>query len=205
MKKILIVYYSRFGHVYQLARAIAEGVQQVEGIEIVLRRVEDFESTKKANAENPLYQKLQKDQADIPICTHDDLIAADAIIWGSPTRYGNMCAEMKALIDSTPGLWLKGVFEGKPTGVFTSTASTHGGQETTLISMMIPLLHLGMIIVGVPYSVTELIHTEGRGGSPYGPSTIAGGRGELNPAPEDLVVARALGKRVATITKQVRQ
>ena len=113
-------------------------------------------------------------------------------------------AQMKQLIDSTASLWLKGEMEGKPAGVFTSTASTHGGQETTLLTMMVPLLHLGMLIVGVPYSVEGMLHTEGRGGTPYGASTVAGGQGELQPREEDLAIARALGRRVAEITARVR-
>jgi len=118
-------------------------------------------------------------------------------LFGSPTRYGNMTAQMKALIDGTAQLWLTGGMEGKPAGVFTSTASTHGGQETTLVTMMIPLLHLGMIIVGVPYSAPGMIHTDPRGGTPYGSTTIAGPQGELQPTAEDLTIARLHGKRVA--------
>jgi NAD(P)H dehydrogenase (quinone) len=129
---------------------------------------------------------------------------ADGVIFGSPTRYGNMAAQMKQLIDSTGSLWLKGEMEGKPAGVFTSTASTHGGQETTLLTMMVPLLHLGMIIVGVPYSAEGMIHTEARGGTPYGATTISGPQGELKPTPEDLVIARALGQRVAAVTQKLR-
>src|SRR5258707_13419653 len=114
-----------------------------------------------------------------------------------------MTGQMKELIDCTPSLWVKGEMEGKPAGVFTGTASTHGGQETTLVTMMIPLLHLGMLIVGVPYSVEGMLHTEARGGTPYGATSIAGGQGELQPRPEDLVIARALGRRVADITARV--
>jgi NAD(P)H dehydrogenase (quinone) len=134
----------------------------------------------------------------------DDLREADGVIFGSPTCYGNMTAQMKQLIDSTGTLWLKGEMEGKPAGVFTSTATTHGGQETTLLTMMVPLLHLGMLIVGVPYSVEGMIHTQARGGTPYGASIIAGPQGELEPTPEDLNIARALGRRVAEVTQKVR-
>ena len=126
------------------------------------------------------------------------------MIFGSPTRYGNMTAQMKQLIDSTGTLWLKGEMEGKPAGVFTSTASTHGGQETTLVTMMIPLLHLGMLIVGVPYSLEGMIHTQARGGTPYGASMIAGPQGELQPTPEELNIGRALGRRVAEVRQKVR-
>ncbi len=149
-------------------------------------------------------KQVYDSQASIPECTLDDLRAADGVIFGSPTRYGNMTAQMKALIDSTAQLWLNGEMEGKPAGVFTSTASTHGGQETTLLTMMVPLLHLGMLIVGVPYSLPGMIHTEARGGTPYGATTIAGPRGELQPTPEDLAIAKALGRRVSEVTADVR-
>lgn len=202
--KILIVYYSMYGHTFQLARAVEKGAQSVKGVEVVLRRCEEFPAVLEATKDSEHANKMREQQKSIPVCSLDDLRAADAVIWGSPTRYGNMAAQMKALIDTTASLWLKGEMEGKPAGVFTSTASTHGGQETTLITMMIPLLHLGMLIVGVPYSTPGMIHTEGRGGTPYGPSTIAGAKGELSPKPEDLQIAEALGKRVAEVTLKVR-
>jgi NAD(P)H dehydrogenase (quinone) len=202
--KILIVYYSLHGHTFTLARAVEEGARSVAGAEVVLRRVEEFEAVLKKTADDPDMKRVRDEQKDIPTCTLDDLRAADAVLFGSPTRYGNMVAQMKQLIDSTGSLWLKGEMEGKPAGVFTSTASTHGGQETTLITMMIPLLHLGMLIVGVPYSAEGMIHTEARGGTPYGPSTIAGAEGELNPHEGDLAIARALGKRVASIAVKLR-
>ena len=202
--KILIVYYSLYGHTQKLARAVEEGARMVAGAEVLVRRVEEFDIVVQKTANDPHISKLREEQNKMPVCTVDDLRAADAVIVGSPTRYGNMTAQMKQLIDSTASLWLKGEMEGKPAGVFTSTASTHGGQETTLITMMIPLLHLGMIIVGVPYSTEGMIHTEGRGGTPYGPTTIAGARGELQPQEGDLVIARALGKRVAEVAMKLR-
>ena len=202
--KILIVYYSLYGHTQKLAQAVEEGARMVSGAEVLLRRVEEFDIVVQKTANDPHISKLREEQKRIPVCTVDDLRAADAVIFGSPTRYGNMTAQMKQLIDSTASLWLKGEMEGKPAGVFTSTASTHGGQETTLITMMIPLLHLGMIIVGVPYSTEGMIHTEGRGGTPYGPTTIAGARGELQPQEGDLVIARALGRRVAEVAMKLR-
>jgi NAD(P)H dehydrogenase (quinone) len=202
--KVLVVYYSMYGHTFQLAQAVGRGVSSVRGAELVMRRVEEFEVVKKSTATNEGVQKAMAAQKDIPVCTVDDLRAADAVVFGSPTRYGNMTAQMKQLIDSTAGLWLKGEMEGKPAGVFTSTASTHGGQETTLLSMMIPLLHLGMIIVGLPYSLPEMIHTEARGGTPYGATTIAGARGELQPHAADLKLAEALGKRVAETAVKLR-
>lgn len=202
--KVLVVYYSRYGHVLALAKAVAEGVGSVPGVELVLRRVAEFPEVEKTIADDKYAKVVWEEQRDIPVCTLEDLSQADGVIFGSPTRYGNMIAQMKSLIDSTAGLWLKGVMEGKPAGLFTSTATTHGGQETTLLTMMVPLLHLGMVIVGVPYSTPGMLHTEGRGGTPYGATTVAGGSNELKPTPEDLEIARALGKRVAETTAKLR-
>src|SRR5438552_905969 len=202
--KILVVYYSMYGHVFQLGRAVAQGAESVAGVDVMLRRVAEFDEVIQKTADNEYLVKIREQQADIPVCTLDDLRQADGVLFGSPTRYGNMIAQMKQLIDSTASLWLSGEMEGKPAGVFTSTASTHGGQETTLVTMMIPLLHLGMIIVGLPYSLPGMIHTDARGGTPYGATTIAGPRGELEPKPEDLQLAQAHGKRVAEITFKLR-
>ncbi|MUL35317.1 NAD(P)H:quinone oxidoreductase [Gloeocapsopsis dulcis] len=202
--KILIVYYSMYGHTLQIAKAVAEGASQISQAEVMLRRVQEFEAVDKIIDQNEFASQVREQQKDIPVCTVDDLRAADAVILGSPTRYGNMCAQMKQLIDSTAQLWLNGEMEGKPAGVFTSTASTHGGQETTLLTMMVPLLHLGMLIVGVPYSTPGMIHTEARGGTPYGATTIAGGQGELQPKSEDLEISKVLGRRVAEVTAKLR-
>jgi len=203
--KILVVYYTVYGHVLTMAKAVEEGAKSVAGSDVVLRRAREFPDTvQNLNKEGGYAKQVYDSQASIPECTLDDLRAADGVIFGSPTRYGNMTAQMKALIDSTAQLWLNGEMEGKPAGVFTSTASTHGGQETTLLTMMVPLLHLGMLIVGVPYSLPGMIHTEARGGTPYGATTIAGPRGELQPTPEDLTIAKALGRRVAEVTADVR-
>lgn len=202
--KILVVYYSMYGHVLQLAEAVAEGAESVEGAEVILRRVEEFEAVDRIIDGNEYAAQIREKQRAIPFCTLDDLKEADAVLFGSPTRFGNMAAQMKQLIDSMASLWLKGEMEGKPAGVFTSTASSHGGQETTLLTMMAPLLHLGMVVVGIPYSIPGMIHTEGRGGTPYGASTIAGARGELMPTTEDLEIARAQGRRVAEITGKLR-
>jgi NAD(P)H dehydrogenase (quinone) len=203
--KILVVYYTVYGHVLTMAKAVEEGAKSVAGSDVVLRRAREFpDSVQNLNKEGGYAKQVYDSQASIPECTLDDLRAADGVIFGSPTRYGNMTAQMKALIDSTAQLWLNGEMEGKPAGVFTSTASTHGGQETTLLTMMVPLLHLGMLIVGVPYSLPGMIHTEARGGTPYGATTIAGPRGELQPTPDDLAIAKALGRRVAEVTAAVR-
>ena len=203
--KILVVYYTVYGHVLTMAKAVEEGAKSVAGSDVMLRRAREFpETVQNLNKEGGYAKQVYDSQASIPECTLDDLRAADGVIFGSPTRYGNMTAQMKALIDSTAQLWLNGEMEGKPAGVFTSTASTHGGQETTLLTMMVPLLHLGMLIVGVPYSLPGMIHTEARGGTPYGATTIAGPRGELQPTPDDLAIAKALGRRVAEVTAAVR-
>jgi NAD(P)H dehydrogenase (quinone) len=170
----------------------------------VLRRVAEFPEVEQAIREDKYARPVWEEQQAIPVCTLDDLKAADGVLFGSPTRYGNMIAQMKSLIDSTAGLWVEGVMEGKPAGVFASTATTHGGQETTLLTMMVPLLHLGMVMVGVPYSTPGMLHTEGRGGTPYGATTVAGGRNELKPTAEDLEIARALGRRVAEAAVKLR-
>jgi NAD(P)H dehydrogenase (quinone) len=202
--KILVVYYSMYGHILQMARAVAAGAEAVAGAEVILRRVEEFPSVRDKIQASLHGRLVEEQQKDIPVCTMEDLEAADGIIFGTPTRYGNMTAQMKALFDATVGLWARGALEGKPAGVFTSSATTHGGQETTLLTMLVPILHLGMIIVGVPYSTPGMLHSEARGGTPYGASTIAGGRNELSPAPEDLNIARALGRRVAEVTRKLR-
>jgi NAD(P)H dehydrogenase (quinone) len=202
--KILIVYYSMYGHTLQMAKAVAEGAISIPQAEVMLRRVQEFPEVDKIIDQNEFSSQIREQQKDIPVCTVDDLREADAVIFGSPTRYGNMCAQMKQLIDSTTQLWLNGEMEGKPAAVFTSTASTHGGQETTLLTMMVPLLHLGMLIVGVPYSTPGMIHTQARGGTPYGATTIAGGKGELQPKSEDLEISKALGRRVAEVAVKLR-
>ena len=202
--KILVVYYSMYGHVFELAKAEAKGAAEVAGVEVMLRRTEELEAVVKRAASDEYIRKAMDAQKDIPVCTVDDLRAADGVLFGSPTRFGNMAAQMKQLFDGMGALWGKGEMEGKPAGVFTSTASTHGGQETTLFSMYAPLIHLGMLVAGIPYSTPGLAHTAARGATPYGASTIAGGTGELRPTPEDLEFARVQGKRVAEIAKKLR-
>jgi len=202
--KILIVYHSLYGHTLQLARAVEEGVKSVSGVEAVFRRAPEFPHTEQELEAGEGYAtKVWGEQKRVPVCTVEDFRQADGLLMGSPTRFGNMTAQMKALIDSLASLWLSGAMEGKPAGVFTSTASTHGGQETTCVTMMIPLIHLGMLIVGVPYSTEGMIHTEARGGTPYGASSIAGPKGELAPTAEDLAICRVQGKRVAELAKKI--
>ncbi len=201
---VLIAYYTMYGHTLAMARAVAEGAGEVAGVQPVVRRVQEFEAVDRVIDANDFLKNIREAQKNIPVCTLDDLRGADGFVFGSPTRFGNMAAQMKQLFDSAASLWLKGELEGKPAGLFTSTATTHGGQETTLLTMMPPLLHLGMIVVGVPYSTPGMLHTEGRGGTPYGASTVAGPQGELRPTPEDLAIARALGRRVAEVTTRLR-
>jgi NAD(P)H dehydrogenase (quinone) len=202
--KILVTYYTLYGHTLDMAHAVADGAREVSGTDVKLRRVPEFDAVEKVIDGNEYLRSVRDRQSHIPVVTQDDLREADGLIFGSPTRFGNMTAQMKQLFDSAGSLWMKGELEGKPAGVFTSTATTHGGQETTLLTMMVPLLHLGMIIVGVPYSVEGMTHTDGRGGTPYGASTVAGGMGELKPKPEDLNIARLQGHRVAMITTKIR-
>lgn len=202
--KVLVVYYSMYGHVLEMAKAVTEGAGSVEGVEVMLRRVAEFEETEREMEGHEHARTVWEQQKAIPVCTLDDLRRADGILFGSPTRYGNMSAQMKRFLDSAAQLWSEGAMEGKPAGLFTSTATAHGGQETTLLTMMVPVLHLGMIVVGVPYSTPGMLHTEGRGGTPYGATTLAGPRNDLRPAPQDLDIARALGRRVAQIAKKLR-
>jgi len=201
--KILVVYYSMYGHVFRMAQAVAEGAAEAR-VAVLLRRTEELDVVKR-RAESDRYIKAAMEaQRDVPVCTLDDLRCADGVLFGSPTRFGNMTAQMKLLFDGMGSMWGKGEMEGKSAGVFTSTASTHGGQETTLFTMYAPIIHLGMIVVGIPYSTEGLAHTQAQGASPYGASTIAGAMGQLQPSADDLRFARVLGKRVADVTKKLR-
>jgi len=196
--KVLIVYYSMYGHVHRLAEAMAEGAREVTGAEVELRRVPETlseEVLKKMGA-----FEAQKAFAHIPVCNVDELASAGAILFGTPTRFGNMCGQMRQFLDATGQLWAKGALVGKVGSVFTSSATQHGGQESTLLSFHITLLHQGMIVVGLPYSFQgQMRIDEITGGSPYGASTIAGGQGERMPSENELAAARFQGKHVATI------
>ncbi len=200
--KVLVVYYSLFGNTYQMAKAVVEGAKRVEGCEVLLRRVAEL-MPQEIIDQNERMKEAQEAQRDVPVVTLDELAEADGYVFGSPTRYGNMCAQLKNFLDQTGGLWTQGKTIGKPAGVFACTASLHGGQETTLLTMMVPLFHLGMIIVGVPYSVQELLSTT-RGGTPYGATAVVGREADQAPTDVDLTVARALGERVAQVTKKLR-
>jgi len=197
MAKVLVLYYSMYGHIETMAKAVAEGVRSVEGAEVDVKRVPDLvpvEVARKAGA--------KVDQA-APIATVDELPNYDAIIFGTPTRFGNMCAQMRNFLDQTGGLWLKGQLIGKVGSVFTSTATQHGGQETTITSFHSTLLHQGMVIVGVPYSCQEIMNmSEITGGSPYGASTLAGGDGSRQPSENEIKIARFQGAHVAKVAKK---
>lgn len=195
--KVLICYYSTYGNVYKMAQLVAEGVGQVAGAEAVVRRVPELIPA--SVIEGRADMKAGRDaQQHVPLVTHDDFREAGAYAFGTPTRFGNVCSQLKNQIDQLTSLWLKGELEGKPAGVFVSTGSLHGGQETTILTLMAPLLHLGMVLVGVPYSVQELFTTQG-GGSPYGPGHVAGGNNQREIDEQEAAICRALGKRLAEI------
>ena len=202
---ILVVYYSTYGHVFQMARAVADGARGVKGSDVRVRRVAELAEAKQKLSAQEGYRKAQELQKDVPEATLDDLRWADGICWGTPTRYGNMAAQMKQFIDSTGSLWVKGELEDKPAGIFVSTGTIHGGQETTVITSLVPLLHLGMIIVGTPYGQNpQILVTDGIGGSPYGPGTLAGSDGSRQPVESELTTARNLGTRVARVAERVK-
>jgi NAD(P)H dehydrogenase (quinone) len=200
--KVLIVYYSMYGHIYKMAKAVAEGVAQVKEAAVKMYRVPETlpeEVLKKMGALD-----FQKETAQINVCVADDLVSADAIIFGTPTRFGNMCGQMRQFLDSTGGIWAKGLLVGKVGSVFTSSATQHGGQESTILSFHTTLLHQGMIIVGLPYAFEgQMRIDEITGSSPYGASTIAGGNGERMPSENELSAARYQGKHVAQIAAKL--
>jgi NAD(P)H dehydrogenase (quinone) len=200
--KVLIVYYSMYGHIHRMAEAVAEGVKEVKGAEVHMRRVP--ETLPKEVLTKMGAVEAQKSFAHIPVCTVDELATADAIIFGTPTRYGNMCGQMRQFLDATGQLWVKGSLVGKVGSVFASSATQHGGQESTILSFHITLLHLGMVLVGLPYAFQgQMRLDEITGGSPYGASTIAGGQGERLPSENELASAKFQGKHVATIASRL--
>lgn len=200
MTNVLVVYYSAYGHIYNMARSVEEGAKSVPGANVKLVKIPEFEVAKKHLSTQEPYVRAQEAQKDVPEATHDDLIWADGIIWGVPTRYGMMPAQMKQFFDAAGGLWARGELEGKPTAVFVSTGSIHGGQETTAITTFVPLLHFGMILVGLPYGENaEQLTGEGIGGTPYSASVVAGPDGSRSADNRELVMASRLGKRVAIV------
>jgi len=198
MIKVLILYYSMYGHVEIMARMVAEGARSVEGVDVTIKRVPELmpeDAARKAGA------KLDQ---EAPIATIDELPGYDAIIFGTPTRFGNMTSQMRNFLDQTGGLWFRGALVGKVGSVFVSTATQHGGQETTITSFHNTLLHHGMIIVGVPYSCQALLSMqEITGGSPYGAGTLAGSDGSRQPSDNELAIARFQGEHVAKIARKL--
>ena len=198
MSKVLVLYYSMYGHIEIMAKAIAEGAGKVEGTDVTIKRVPELmpeDAAKNAG--------VKMDQ-DAPLASPDELAEYDAIIFGTPTRFGNMAAQMRNFLDQTGGLWFEGKLVGKVGSVFTSTASQHGGQETTITSFHTTLLHHGMVVVGVPYAVPELTSMdEITGGSPYGATTITGGDGSRMPSEAELNIARYQGEHVARIAAKL--
>ena len=198
MAKVLVLYYSMYGHIETMSGAIAEGARSVAGTEVTVKRVPD---TIPPDVAAKFGAKLDQ---PAPLATVDELPEYDAIIFGTPTRFGNMAGQMRTFLDQTGGLWAKGALIGKVGSVFTSSATQHGGQETTITSFHTTLLHQGMIIVGVPYSCAGLTDMSAiTGGSPYGASTLAGGDGKRQPSSNELDIARFQGKHVAEIAAKL--
>ncbi len=200
--KVLVVYYSLYGHIARMAEAVAEGAREVAGAEVLVRRVPETlpaEVIARMGA-----AEAQRKLSEVPVCTIDELGSADAAIFGTPTRFGNMCGQMRQFLDATGGLWAKGALVGKVGSVFTSSGTQHGGQESTILTMHVTLLHQGMVIAGLPYAFEgQTRMDEITGGSPYGASTIAGGDGSRMPSENELAAARYQGRHVATIAAKL--
>lgn len=200
--KIVIPFYSLYGHIWKMAEAIAEGAHSVAGVQAEIKRIPETLTPEILEKMGAL--DAQKKMAHIPVCTLEDLSQANAVIFGTPTRFGNMCGQMRHFLDTTGGLWFKGTLVGKVGGAFTSSATQHGGQESTLLNFFTNLLHHGMIIVGLPYTFTgQMRIDELTGCSPYGASTITGGKGERMPSENELEGARFQGHYTATIVKKL--
>jgi NAD(P)H dehydrogenase (quinone) len=200
--KTLVLFYSTYGHIWKMAEAIAEGARQVAGNEVVIKRVP--ETLPQAILDQIGATGAQQAFAHIPVATPQELVEYDAIIFGTPTRYGNVCGQMQAYLDSTGGLWATGALVGKVGGVFVSTATQHGGQETTIRSFHTELLHHGFVIVGLPYAWQgQMGHEEVTGGTPYGASTVTGGQGERQPSKNELEGARHQGRHTAEIAQKL--
>ena len=201
--KIYVVFYSLYSHVYQMAEAVAEGAREVKNSEVSLFQVPELmpeDAVEKSGA-----KKTRESFSHVPYISPDQLADADAIIFGTPTRFGNMAAQMRNFLDQTGGLWMKGGLVGKVGSVFTSTGTQHGGQETTITSFHTTLLHHGMVIVGVPYSEQRLMNMdEITGGTPYGASTLAGADGSRQPSENELEIAKFQGRHVAGIAQKLK-
>jgi NAD(P)H dehydrogenase (quinone) len=198
--KIQVVFYSMYGHIYTMAEAVVAGARQVEGADVALYQVPELvppDALERSGA-----AAARQAFAHVPVARPDQLADADALIFGTPTRFGNMCAQMRNFLDQTGGLWVKGALVGKVGSAFTSTGTQHGGQETTLTSFHTTLLHLGMVVVGIPYSEQRLVNmTEITGGTPYGASTLAGADGKRRPSENELAIAQFQGRHVASLAR----
>ena len=197
MTEVLVLYYSRRGSTAELARQVVRGIESVEGARARLRTVPAVSTA--IEATEPMVP-----ESGPPYATHDDLRECDGLVLGSPTRFGNMASALKYFLDGTSALWLNGALDRKPAGVFTSTGSMHGGQESTLLTMMVPLLHHGMYIVGLPFTA-EAMNSTRTGGTPYGASHVAGTRGDSRLSEDERELAQLLGRRVAELAVTVRR
>jgi len=201
--QIQIVFYSMYGHIYTMAEAVAEGVRSVSGCNVELLQVPELVPDEVLEQYGA--KAARQSFAHIPTATVNGLVAADAIIFGTPTRFGNMAAQMRNFLDQTGGLWMKGSLVGKVGSVFASTGTQHGGQETTITSFHSTLLHQGMVIVGVPYAEQRLLNmSEITGGTPYGATTLAGADGSRQPSENELAIARYQGAHVAKIAQKLK-
>jgi NAD(P)H dehydrogenase (quinone) len=202
MTRVVIVIYSMYGHVLKMAEAVAEGVREVPGCEVTIKRVPETLPEEVLAKMGAL--EAQKGMEHIPLVQLEDLASADAIIFGTPTRFGNMCGQMRQFLDSTGQLWLQGSLVGKVGSVFASSATQHGGQESTILSFHITLLHQGMVVVGLPYAFAgQMDNSQITGGSPYGAATIAGTDGSRSPIDNELAGARFQGAHVARIARKL--
>ena len=200
--KGLVVFYSTYGHIYQMAEAVAEGAKAVAGAEVEIRRVP--ETLPPDVLEKMGAVEAQKAFSHVPVCTVEELTQADAVIFGTPTRFGNMCGQMRQFLDATGSLWAEGALVGKVGSVFASSATQHGGQESTILTFHVSLLHHGFVVVGLPYAFQGQMRVdEITGGSPYGASTIAGGDGSRMPSENELEAARFQGRHVAEIAAKL--
>jgi NAD(P)H dehydrogenase (quinone) len=200
--KVLVVFYSTYGHIYQMAEAVAEGAKALAGAEVEIRRVP--ETLPPDVLEQMGAAEAQKAFSHIPVCSVEELARADAVIFGTPTRFGNMCGQMRQFLDATGSLWAEGALVGKVGSVFASSATQHGGQESTILTFHVSLLHHGFVVVGLPYAFQGQMRVdEVTGGSPYGASTIAGGDGSRMPSENELEAARFQGRHVAEIAAKL--
>ena len=202
--KVLVVFYSTYGHIHKMAEAVAEGAKTLAGTEVELRRVP--ETLPPDVLEKMGAVEAQKAFSHVPVCSVEELAQADAVIFGTPTRFGNMCGQMRQFLDATGSLWAEGALVGKVGSVFASTATQHGGQESTILTFHVTLLHHGFVVVGLPYAFQgQMRIDEISGGSPYGATTIAGGDGSRMPSENELAAARFQGKHVAEVAAKLAQ